>query len=611
MKRAPSDSAGISALKAANWQNVERRQWWLSSSGIAVSLILTLGIVALLLPAILPDSREYSLVDTSSATRGLVALILVFDVYVIFQQIQIYRFRKQIAVREELFRLISENAADMIALVDVDGTRLYNSPSYQRILGYSVEELKESSSFEQIHPDDRQKVLEAAKEAKSSGKGRRLEYRIRHRDGRWFTLESTASAVRNREGTVEKLVIVNRDITERKQLEEQLHLSQRLEAVGRLSGGVAHDFNNLLGVIIGYSEALQERIPAEDANREAIDEIQKAGQRAAALARQLLAVSRKQVLEPRILSLNSIVVDVEKVLRRVIGADIQLEINLSTDPGMVKADRGQIEQVIMNLAVNARDAMPSGGLLLIETESAELDNSDTLLKPYLSPGRYLLLKVTDTGCGMDAEVQSRIFEPFFTTKEKGKGTGLGLAMAYGVVKQSGGYIWVESEPGHGATFKIFLPEVEGVPDEVQGVVPALHGRQSRGVILLVEDESSLRELTKRTLIKSGHTVLEASQAEQALCIVNQPDTPIDLLLTDVIMPGMNGRRLAEEVTLLRPGIPVLYMSGYDDGELSTKGVLKQGMSILRKPFSRDQLIQGVEDALKTHTDKSTPSEVAR
>ncbi|HLW99052.1 MAG TPA: PAS domain S-box protein [Candidatus Acidoferrales bacterium] len=611
MKKTQSESAGISGLKAANWQHVERRQWWLSSSGIAVSLILTLGIVTLLLPAILPDAKQFSYVDTSSAMRGLLALIFVFDVYVIFQQVQIYRFRKQLAVREELFRLISENAVDMIALVDVDGTRLYNSPSYQRILGYSAEELRGISPIDQIHPDDRQKVIDAAKEAQTSGRGRRLEYRIRHRDGRWFTLESTASAVRNREGKVEKLVIVNRDITERKHLEEQLHLSQRLEAVGRLSGGVAHDFNNLLGVIIGYGEALQERIPRDDPNREAIDEIQKAGQRAAALARQLLAVSRKQVLEPRILSLNSIALDVEKVLRRTIGADIQLEFNLASHLGMVRADRGQIEQVIMNLAINARDAMPNGGLLMIETEPAELDYADSLIKPYVVPGRYILLKVTDTGCGMDSDTQSRIFEPFFTTKEKGKGTGLGLAMAYGIVKQSGGYIWVDSEPGHGTTFKIFLPEVEGTPEDVEESAPAFQIGQSRGVILLVEDESSLRKLTKRTLIKSGHTVLEASNADQALYFAKQSDTHIDVLLTDVIMPGMNGRLLAEAVSALRPGIPVLYMSGYDDGELSTKGVLKPGMSILRKPFSRDQLVQAVEEVLIAITEGKAPSEVAQ
>lgn len=580
-----------------NWRSNERRQWWLSSSAIAVSLILTSGIVCILLPSMIPQLGTSYAFDTDIAVHALVGIILLFDVYVVFQQVQLSRFRKQLAEREELFRLISENAADMIAVVDTKGQRLYNSPSYQRLLGYSQEELGKTSAFEQIHEDDRIAVRDAANEARRTGMGRTVEYRIRHRDGRWLTLESTASVVRNRDGDVEKLVIVNRDITERKQLEQQLHRSQKLEAVGRLSGGVAHDFNNILGLIIGYSEALQERIPADDPYREAVDEIQNAGKRAAALTQQLLAFSRKQVLEPRILSLNTIITDIEKMLRRLVGENIKIELLLGPDTGTVKADRSQIEQVILNLVVNARDAMPDGGKLTIETGNWTLDRSTVLSHPYVIPGLYAMLKVTDTGCGMDADLQSHIFEPFFTTKEKGKGTGLGLATAYGVIKQSGGYIWVDSEVGKGTTFRIYLPEASAAAEALPEVKPAAKAAQERRTILVVEDERSLRKLTRKTLSEAGHTVFEAGDASEALEVSRKTEGIIDLLLTDVIMPGMSGKKLADVLVTERPGISVLYMSGYTDGEIATQGVLEQGTSILRKPFTRDELMRQVENAL--------------
>jgi len=579
-----------------HWRGIERRQWWLSSSAIAVSLILTSGIVCLLLPSTIPQAPYYAF-DTDLAMHALVGIILLFDVYVIFQQVQLFRFRRELAQREELFRLISENAADMIAVVDVDGQRLYNSPSYQKMLGYSQEELGKTSAFEQIHTDDRKSVMDAATEARRTGMGRTVEYRIRHKDGRWLTLESTASVVRNRDWEVEKLVIVNRDITERKQLEEQLYRSQKLEAIGRLSGGVAHDFNNLLGLIIGYAEALQQRIPGDDPYREAVDEIQNAGKRAAALTQQLLAFSRKQVLEPRVLSLNTIITDIEKMLRRLIGEDIEMELILSPTTGTVKADRSQIEQVILNLVVNARDAMPHGGKLTVETGNWRLDQSTMLRYPYVIPGPYAMLKVTDTGCGMDAELQSHIFEPFFTTKEKGKGTGLGLATAYGVIKQSGGYIWVDSEIDKGTSFRIYLPEVTDAPEVIAEVKPAAAAAPERRTILVVEDEPSLLKLTRNTLRAMGHTVFEAGDASEALAISRKTEIVIDLLLTDVIMPGMSGKKLADALLTERPGIGVLYMSGYTDGEIATHGVLEEGTAILRKPFTRDELLRRVEDAL--------------
>ena len=588
--------AGAAAPIDTTVRHIERRQWWLFSSGIIVTILLTVGIISLALPVLNPGAGEYFPVDPDLAVHALLGLVLLFDVYVIFQQFQIYRFRQRVHEREELFRLIGENAADMIALVDADGNRLYSSPSYKRLLGYSDEELQQTKFYEHIHPDDRALVASATNEARQSGIGHRVEYRIRRKDDSWLVVESTASLVQSQGSTGKKMVIVNRDITERKQLEEQLYLSQKLEAIGRLSGGVAHDFNNLLGVIIGYSEALQKQMGADHPFREAIEEIQNAGNRAAALTQQLLAFSRKQVLEPKVIDLNMVVSEVQKMLRRLIGEDIALKISLNEDLGMVKADRGQIDQVILNLAVNARDAMPEGGELIIETLNAKLTDADANRYRYVIPGHYVMLKVTDTGCGMDAELQSHIFEPFFTTKEQGKGTGLGLATVYGVIKQSGGYIWVESEVGKGATFKVYLPRVEEVRDAVPERTTFGRPQRSR-TILLVEDEHSLRKLTRSTLQQAGHTVLEACDAAEALDVAKRTDSPIDLLLTDVVMPGMSGRILADELTTLRPGIKVIYMSGYTDGDVATHGVLQSGISFLRKPFTGEALIGRVDEIL--------------
>ncbi len=598
MKLRMSKNGSAPATISSNWQNIEARQLWLSSTGIIVSLLLTAGIVSFVLPAFIPGLNGYYSIDTSLAVHGLVGLVLLFDLYVVFQQHQLYRVRKGIAEREELFRLISENAADLIAVVDVNGRRLYNSPSYQKLLGYSVPDLKGTSGFEQIHPDDRQRMLEAAAEAKRTGQGRRVEYRILHKDGHWLTLESTASVVRNESGEVEKLVIVNRDITERKQVEAQVLLSQKLEAIGRLSGGVAHDFNNLLGVIIGYSEELQKRIGPEDPYREAVDEIRDAGKRAASLTQHLLAFSKKQVLEPCLLNLNSVVSEVGKMLQRVIGEDVVLEIISPPSIGIIKADRTQIERVILNLAVNARDAMPNGGKLTIELSDIEIgeDISRNCPTP-IAPGSYVLLRATDTGCGMDAEIQAHIFEPFFTTKEKG--TGLGLATVYGVITQSSGHILVESQPGQGATFKIYLPLAAEARANVLDVkpVPEVRETQEPRTILLVEDEPALLKLTRATLKQMGHTVLQAKDAFEALEIAERAKEPIDLLLTDVIMPGMSGRTLADSLSPLRPEMKVLYITGYSDGAIAKQGILEDGISVLRKPFTKEELTQRVEEIL--------------
>ena len=588
-----STDANSTKSSPESWRSIERRQWWLSSTGILVSLLLTLGIVSFLL---IPGMVDYSL-DTSLAVHALVGMVMLFDIYVVFQQFQLFRVRKQISEREELFRLITENAADMIAVVDEKGNRIYNSPSYQKLLGFSAEELRQTQGIEQIHPEDRPKVLEAANEARQSGIGRSVEYRIRHKKGHWVPLESTASVIKNGKGDIEKLVIVNRDITERKNLEKRLLISQKLEAIGKLSGGVAHDFNNLLGVILGYSEELRKRLPTDDPHREAIDEIYNAGKRAASLTQQLLAFSRKQVFESQILDLKSIVDDAAKMLERLLGEGIELEIVPSVMIGAVKADRCQIERVILNLAVNAREAMPQGGKIAIELAEMELDEGSPTLHTCDRPGPYVMLKVTDTGCGMDLETQAHMFDPFFTTKSEG--TGLGLATVYGVVKQSGGYISVDSTPGNGTTFKIYLPRFTEVAHITRALESPGTALQERGTVLLVEDEPALRKLTGKMLVETGFKVLEAENAFHAIELAKLTESPIHLLLTDVIMPRMSGWALAEILSSQRPELRVLYMSGYPDGVLASNGVTGPGTPMLRKPFTREDLMRSVEDATLT------------
>ncbi|MGB6429546.1 MAG: PAS domain S-box protein [Candidatus Acidiferrales bacterium] len=580
-------------------RSVDRREWILWSFAILVTLLLTAGIASFMAPMLHERLTDFEKLNMNLAVRGLVGMVLLFDIYTIYQQLQIHGIRKELVRREELFRLISENAADMISVVDADGKWLYSSPAYERILGYSAEELQSTSSLEQVHPDDRHIVEEAARAARNGGQGPTIQYRMRHKDGTWHVVESGARVVLNDKGQVEKLVIVNRDISARKQLEEQFRQSQKMEAVGRLSGGVAHDFNNILGVIIGYAEFLQERIGPEDPLRGSADEILKAGKRAASLTRQLLAFSRQQVLDPKVIDINSVVLDMEKLLRRLISEDIELTTPLGTGVGRVKADQGQVEQVIMNLAVNARDAMPHGGKLTISTEEMVMDKEFVRRYPYpVQCGPYVCLTVTDSGIGMDAETKARAFEPFFTTKEKGKGTGLGLSTVYGVVKQSGGYIDIFSTVGKGTTFKIYLPRVEDAikaPEFLAaGPTSSFEGKET---ILVAEDEESLRKLTRTTLESLGYEVLESRDGVEALEVSAQHAGPIHLLLTDMVMPGMGGRALAQELSRQRVDTKIVYMSGYTGQAVGSQGPIEPGSDFLAKPFTRETLARKIREAL--------------
>jgi two-component system, cell cycle sensor histidine kinase and response regulator CckA len=404
--------------------------------------------------------------------------------------------------------------------------------------------------------------------------------------------------LRNASGEIQGAICMALDVTERKQLEEQFRQAQKMEAVGRLAGGIAHDFNNLLMVIQGYADLMTDRFAANDPLRRNAVQIQAAAQKASGLTQQLLAFSRKQMLAPKVLNIQTVVSDMEKMLRRLIGEDVELQTASCPDLGLVKADRSQIEQVIMNLAVNARDAMPGGGRLTIETANVEFDASLSHPPAVLSPGKYVMLAVTDNGCGMDEKTQAHVFEPFFTTKEKGKGTGLGLATVYGIVKQSGGYIWVYSEPGHGTTFKIYLPRVEeGAMTDTRELSSGRSLPRGTEVVLLVEDEKGVRDLAREYLELSGYSVIEAEDGYTALELTAMHAGPIHLLMTDLVMPGISGRELADRVRTIRPDVKVLYMSGYTDQSVVHQGILKGDAVLLQKPFSMATLASKLREIL--------------
>jgi CheY-like chemotaxis protein len=382
-------------------------------------------------------------------------------------------------------------------------------------------------------------------------------------------------------------------------LEQQLLQAQKMEAVGRLAGGVAHDFNNLLTVINGFAALLSRQTSTGDPRHEQLKEIMMAGETAASLTRQLLAFSRRQLLEPRVLDLNSVLADIENMLRHLIGEDVELVTTLKPDLGRVKVDPGQIEQVIMNLVVNARDAMPEGGKLFIETSNVEIDENYVRSHAPMLPGKYVMMAVSDTGCGMDLETQAHIFEPFFTTKEEGRGTGLGLATVYGIVKQSGGFIWVYSEPGQGSTFKIYFPSVEEVVPRAKRAKGRTKRVEGSITVLVVEDEGGVRSLVCQALASQGYKVLEAAGAARALKISKQHTQPIHLLLTDVVMPRTSGKELVKRLSTLHPETRVLYMSGYTNDAVVRLGLSEGDTPFLQKPFGPDALLLKVREVLET------------
>jgi signal transduction histidine kinase/CheY-like chemotaxis protein len=421
------------------------------------------------------------------------------------------------------------------------------------------------------------------------------ERAIRRGPGEPRRVELSVSALRGPAGEAAGTVACVRDVTALRALEEQYRQAQRLESIGRLAGGVAHDFNNLLTVINGYSQLLMDRVGQDHPLRPSLKAILQAGERAASLTRQLLAFSRKQTLQPKVLNLNRVVAGIEPMLRRLIGEPINVVMALAPTLGSVKADAGQIEQAIVNLAVNARDAMPEGGTLLIETADVELDEHYAWEHVEISPGRYVMLAVSDTGKGMDEATRTRLFEPFFTTKEVGKGTGLGLATVYGIVKQSGGHIWVYSELGKGTTLKLYFPRVGAAAAEESPAAMVVRGGKER--ILLVEDEVGVRALAASILAEHGYFVWPASGGEEARQIAVAHGCGIDLLLTDVVMPDTTGPKLAADLRTICPGLRVLYTSGYTDHVIVHNGMLDPGVAYLQKPFSPAQLLHAIRQAL--------------
>ena len=490
-----------------------------------------------------------------------------------------------------------EAAANAMVITDREGTVVWVNEAFATMTGFSGNEVL-GKNPRILHSGDHDKAFYADLWSTiSAGKVWHGEITNRRKDGTLYTEEMTITPVRSEGTEISHFVAIKQDITERKSLERQLQQAQKMEAIGRLAGGVAHDFNNMLGVITGYCELLRLRDGLGQDILRQIQEIDGAARRAAGLTQQLLAFSRKQLLQPRILDLNELLKKLNNMLHRLIGDDIELIVRYSTSPELrVKADQSQIEQLVMNLAVNARDAMPKGGKLIIETDTCELDESYMLAHRPVRPGPYVRLTVTDTGCGMDKETLSHLFEPFFTTKDEGKGPGLGLSIVYGVVKQSDGCIWAYSEPGHGTSFKIYLPQKRAVTDTLvpRAAVGSLRGSET---VFLVEDDGRLREMIHEFLSGQGYTVLDSDSGAAALDMMAQTDKPPDALITDIMMPGMSGRDLADRASAKFPRLKILYISGYThDGAVQTR-VLNETEAFLQKPFAPSDLGKKLREIL--------------
>ena len=523
--------------------------------------------------------------------------ILLFVSQQLASAIEYKRNEEALRRSEARYRSLVQSAVYGIYRCSLEGRFFDVNPALIAMLGYDSPE-------EVLALDPKWNVFvdpgEQAKVMAEFQRGARLdnvEVRWKRKDGSAITVRLSGQAVSNPGETAEVLELIAEDITERRVLENQFRQAQKMEAVGRLAGGVAHDFNNLLMVISGYAEVLLEQTRKGNPLYPKIEAIHQAADRATTLTRQLLAFSRKQLLELKVVDLNVIIEDMERLLRPLIGENIELETKLASDLGRTRADAGQIEQVIMNLVVNSKDAMPKGGRITIQTANARLNNEDRREYSYIQPGPYVVLSVSDTGEGMDKETQLRIFEPFFTTKEKGKGTGLGLSTVYGIIKQSGGYVLVESEPRQGTTFRIYLPRVEDALETTGPVGVSRSQANGSETVLLVEDEESVRQLVRETLESKGYKVLEADNGEAALQIVSNHSGKINMLITDVVMPGMSGRELSARLCAACPQIKVLYLSGYTEDAIVHEGVIDPDTAFLQKPFTLQMLSRKVREVL--------------
>jgi two-component system, cell cycle sensor histidine kinase and response regulator CckA len=510
------------------------------------------------------------------------------------------RYEEALRRSEARSRSLILSAAFGICRCTLHGRFLDVNPALINMLGHSsVEDLLKLDARHEVFVNPRE-LDRLADDYRRIGSLNGVEVQWRRKDGRIIIVRLSGCAAISTDEPEEVLELIAEDITDRRQLEEQLRQAQKMDAVGRLAGGVAHDFNNLLMVINGYTEVLLEQLEKDSAMHSKVQSIQQAADRAATLTRQLLAFSRKQLLELKVVDVNTVVGDMERLLRPLIGENIELVTRLSTQTGRTRADAGQLEQVIMNLVVNAKDSMPEGGKLTLQTAEVAVGQNFSHHR-FIQPGRYAVISVADTGHGMDKETQSRIFEPFFTTKEKGKGTGLGLSTVYGIVKQSSGYVFAQSEVGAGTIFYVYLPRVEESAEELS---PAKTQQNEAGgceTVLLVEDEESVRELVRLTLAARGYKVLEAENGECGLRLAEDRKERIDILITDVVMPGIGGRELAKRLLSLRPGISVLYLSGYTEDAVVTQGALGPGTAFLQKPFTLQNLAKKVREVLLSNT----------
>jgi len=522
--------------------------------------------------------------------------ILTFVARQLASAVEIKRNEQALRRSEARYRSLVQSSVYGIYRSSLEGRFLDVNPALITMLGYgSAEEVLLLDPTKDVfaHTEEHTRLIE---EFRRTGRLDGIEVQWKRHDGKAITVRISGRAVSSADEPADVLEAIAEDVTDRRVLEDQFRQAQKMEAVGRLAGGVAHDFNNLLMVISGYAEVMLAELEPENVLREKALAIQQASDRATTLTRQLLAFSRKQLLELKVVDVNAIVADMERLLRPLIGENVEFITSLTPEAAHTRADAGQLEQVLMNLVVNAKDAMSAGGTLTIQTEKIVVDENHHRGPTFIRPGHYVMLSVSDTGMGMDKETQSRIFEPFFTTKEKGKGTGLGLSTVYGIVKQTGGYVMVQSEEGRGATFQIYLPRVDGVAEKHSVAVPhaALGGSET---VLLVEDEESVRQLVRETLASKGYEVMEAENGEDGVAIAARHNGKIDLVITDVVMPGMGGRELVKQLAQTRPETKVLYLSGYTEDAIVSEGTIETGAAFLQKPFTLQNLSRKVREVL--------------
>jgi PAS domain S-box-containing protein len=539
------------------------------------------------------------IIEPLSGFHALVSELLILVLAVICVIVYTILYEKVASRNAKRFRRLVDNMLDLVCLTNSQGIIQYANAIHESKLGYRAGELKGKNIFNLVIEEDLEIVKTNIQFTKTEPNNNRFEFRFQHADGQPVWMETFGSFILDEKepDDVASFVLASRDITERKALENSLRQSQKMEAVGLLAGGVAHDFNNLLTVINGYTDIILSKLEQDNPNYNYLQQVKKSGKRASSLTRQLLAFSRRQILKPEVIDINKLTLDMEKMLRRLVREDIEFKSIFDDSLKLVQADPGQIDQVLLNLVVNASDAMPSGGKLTIETQNDYLDEHYVSSESVAKAGEYVRLTVSDTGIGMDKETRERIFEPFFTTKEKGKGTGLGLATVYGIVKQSHGTIWVYSELGRGTTFKVYLPvaaqsEVEKVE---QPKTVDIKGNES---ILVIEDDNAVRMMAVEGLKELGYNVYDVPDGPKGIDLVKANGKTIDLLLTDVVMPNMSGREVADTIVPMVPNIKVLFMSGYTDNDIVHHGVLQEGINFIQKPFNVAALAHKIRTVLQ-------------